>query len=330
MPLDNQSAAIPWSGSTTYPAGTVGAALQSISAGGLADNSATNAKLADMAQGTYKARAPGAGTGDPTDQTYTAYGHDFIQAADATAARVLLELIKGTDVQVYSALLAAIAGLGANGLVARTAAGTASARTVTAGSSKLAVTNGDGVAGNPTVDVTEANLTLDNMTGPLSVAKGGTGAITAALARTALGLPYATAAEVQAETAAKVVTADVLKPQECWCLPCSDETTAITTGVNKFRFRAPYAFKVSAVKASVNTAPTGSTILIDINDSGTTIISTKLMINASATTSVGAATPYVLSDPDIAADALVSVDFDQVGSTVAGAGVKVYIIGNRV
>lgn len=49
--------------------------------------------------------------------------------------------------------LAALAGVSSSGLLARTGAGTAAARTVT-GSTGLTVTNGDGVSGNPT-------LTLD-------------------------------------------------------------------------------------------------------------------------------------------------------------------------
>lgn len=114
-----------------------------------------------------------------------------------------------------------------------------------------------------------------------------------------------------------------------FCVAASDETTAITTGTGKVTFRAPYAFVVTAVRASVNTAPTGSTILIDINETGTTIISTKLMIDATEKTSQTAATPYVISDANIADDAEISVDFDQVGSTIAGAGVKIWLIGHR-
>ena len=52
--------------------------------------------------------------------------------------------------QAADADLTAIAGLSSNGMIARTGAGTAAVRTLTAGTG-IAVTNGDGVSGNPTV-----------------------------------------------------------------------------------------------------------------------------------------------------------------------------------
>jgi hypothetical protein len=118
-------------------------------------------------------------------------------------------------------------------------------------------------------------------------------------------------------------------PTESIIIACSDETTAITAGNGKVTFRMPYAFTLSAVRASVTTAPTGATIIIDINESGSTILSTKLSIDASEKTSTTAASAAVISDSSLADDAEITVDFDQVGSTIAGAGVKVYLIGVR-
>lgn len=118
-------------------------------------------------------------------------------------------------------------------------------------------------------------------------------------------------------------------PIESLVIACGDETTAMTTGTAKVTFRMPYAFKLTAVKASVTTAPTGSTIIFDINEAGASILSTKLSIDASEKTSATAASAAVISDSSLAADAEMTIDFDQVGSTVAGAGPKITLIGVR-
>lgn len=112
-------------------------------------------------------------------------------------------------------------------------------------------------------------------------------------------------------------------------LACSDLSTAITAGTSKAVFRMPYAMTLTEVRASVNTAPTGATLTIDINEGGTTVLSTKLTIDASEKTSTTAATPPVISDSALADDAEITIDFDQVGSTIAGAGVVVTLIGTR-
>lgn len=113
------------------------------------------------------------------------------------------------------------------------------------------------------------------------------------------------------------------------CIPVavSDETTALTTGVAKVTFRMPYAFTLTGVRASLTTAPTGSALVVDINEGGVSILSTKLSIDASEKTSTTAVTPPVISDSALADDAEITIDIDQVGSSVAGTGLKVYLIG---
>jgi hypothetical protein len=120
-----------------------------------------------------------------------------------------------------------------------------------------------------------------------------------------------------------------LKPVECLIIACSDETTPVTAGTAKVTYRMPYAYTLSAVRASVTAAPTGATLVIDINEGGATILSTKLSIDISEKTSTTAASAAVISDATLADDAEMTIDFDQVGSTIAGTGVKVYLIGRQ-
>ena len=114
---------------------------------------------------------------------------------------------------------------------------------------------------------------------------------------------------------------------QSFVLACSDETTLLTTGT-KLTFRMPYAFTVSAVRASLTTVATGGTLVtVDINEGGTTILSTKITIDASESTSTTAATAPVISDTALADDAQITIDIDAIGNTTTGKGLKVYIIG---
>jgi hypothetical protein len=112
-------------------------------------------------------------------------------------------------------------------------------------------------------------------------------------------------------------------------LACSDETTALTTGTAKITFRTPCAMTVTAVRASLTTAQTsGNIFTVDINEGGTSILSTKLTIDNTEKTSTTAATPPVISDSSLADDAEITIDIDQIGNGTA-TGLKVTIIGTR-
>lgn len=107
-----------------------------------------------------------------------------------------------------------------------------------------------------------------------------------------------------------------------------DETTAVTTGTAKRTIRAPFAFTLTAVRASLTTASTSGLPTVNIKESGTTVLSTKLTLDVSEKTSTTAATAAVISDSAIADDAEITFDVDVAGT--GAAGLKVWMYGTRV
>lgn len=108
----------------------------------------------------------------------------------------------------------------------------------------------------------------------------------------------------------------------------SDEVTNLAVVTNVFTIRVPEAITLSNVTLSSNTAPAGTGIIVDIKYNGISIFSTKPQIAAGNTTSVGTAQP-VLSTTALAYDGVLQFSITQVGSTTAGTGLKVTLLGQR-
>lgn len=106
-----------------------------------------------------------------------------------------------------------------------------------------------------------------------------------------------------------------------------DEATAIAAATGVVTFRMPYAFTLTAVRASLTVASSSGTPTIDINEGGVSILSTKLTIDATEKTSTTAAVPAVISDAALADDAEITIDIDVAGT--GAKGLKVYLIGHQ-
>lgn len=106
----------------------------------------------------------------------------------------------------------------------------------------------------------------------------------------------------------------------------SDETTDLTVGTGKVKWRNACAHTLSEVRASLNDASeSGGSIEVNVKQNGTTIFSTNLTIDALEKTSTTAAVPAVLSTTAMIDDAEMSIDI--VAAGVSAAGLKVTFIG---
>ena len=111
------------------------------------------------------------------------------ELADALTSSWIILYVNGVivsspDVQPAASQPQQVQNIIANttpGVLVQTTAGNYASRSLTPGSTKVQVNNGNGVSGNPSVDVNEPNLNLNNIGGTLAINKGGTGQ-TAALA----------------------------------------------------------------------------------------------------------------------------------------------------
>jgi len=126
-----------------------------------------------------------------------------------------------------------------------------------------------------------------------------------------------------------VVAIDQTHLKQTIAIACGDEVTATAAATAVVTFHMPYAFTLTGIKAGVTTAPVGSVLTVDLNEAGSTCLTTKLTIDAGEKTSGTAATAAVIggAGPALADNALMTIDVDGVGSSTAGAGLKVYLIG---
>ena len=244
--------------------------------------------------------------------TTTAYGRALLELANAAALQTAGGLVIGTNVQAYSAVLAATTAsftsadetrVDAIEELARDAVGTA----LVAGEG-IDITVNDG---SDTITV-DAETASDTNAGVVELATS---------AETITGTDT-----VRAVTPAGFA-AGLAKQAEVIVIAVGDETTAITTGTAKVTFRMPFAMTLTAVRASLSTASSSGVPTFDINEGGSTILSTKLTIDANELTSTTAATAAVISDTALADDAEITIDIDVAGTGAKGP--KVALIGTR-
>ena len=112
-------------------------------------------------------------------------------------------------------------------------------------------------------------------------------------------------------------------------IACGAEDEGLTTGT-KVTFRIPYAYTITEVRASLTTAGTGANLVtLDFEQNTTSILLTKITIDATELTSTTALTQPVILTSALTDDASITCDVDQIDSGGVSAGLKMYLIGYK-
>lgn len=111
-----------------------------------------------------------------------------------------------------------------------------------------------------------------------------------------------------------------------WMIECSDETTELVAADPIKTFRSPFACQFNDARASINgVSASGGPIIIDIKESGSTLLGTKLTIDDGEESSLSAPSPTII-DNSIADDAEITIVLVDAGSGATGLKIAMYVV----
>jgi hypothetical protein len=109
------------------------------------------------------------------------------------------------------------------------------------------------------------------------------------------------------------------------------KTGALTVATSVAEYwQTPAKCIIDEVRVHVGTAPTGAAILVDVNAGGTTIFTTQSNRPSIAAATTDATSGTADGGTSIAKNASLTIDVDQVGSTVAGSDLVVFVRGRLI
>ena len=252
-----------------------------------------------------------AGAGDIEEVVFTDFAQSILDDIDEATFKATVNLEIGTDVQAFDATLTALAGLnGTAGIVVQTAADTFTKRTITGTANEITITDGDGVAGAPTISL------------PATIDLGG---------KTSFEIPNSAAptvntdGEIAIDTTVADVSHGVLKyyggeELAVIAVPIAELTGMVDGDVIKYNSTAD-EFQISAETAGAT--PTLQQVL----DAGSTLTSAEAISTGAFTltvqTATAAVTPLQVSATTGTALSAVGTTGKAINASVTGSDVAI-------
>jgi hypothetical protein len=109
-------------------------------------------------------------------------------------------------------------------------------------------------------------------------------------------------------------------------LPYSNTgTLTVLTGTHRIYNDSGQTWTIISVRASVGTAPTGASVIIDVNKNGTTIFSTQANRPTIAVSGNTSGLVNTMSTTSVTNGEYLTIDIDQIGSTIAGGDLTLQV-----
>ncbi len=99
---------------------------------------------------------------------------------------------------------------------------------------------------------------------------------------------------------------------------------------SSFPISIPYSGSITKVIATVNTAPTGADLIVDVNINGTSIWNTTQANRVTITDGNTTGNQTSFDTTSISENDVITMDIDQIGSTTAGQDLTVLVIINKL